>query len=39
MNTLISQSADGVIDRFEDLTAGVGAGASRAVRPLQSHEP
>ena len=33
MNTLISQPMGSVIDRFEDLTAGVGSGASRVVRP------
>ena len=33
MNTLIGRSANGVINRFEGLTAGVGAGASRVVRP------
>jgi hypothetical protein len=35
MVTLISQSADGAIDRFERLAAGFGAGAGRAV--LLSH--
>ena len=33
MDTLISHPTGSVIDRFEDLTAGVGAGASRVVRP------
>ena len=33
MDTMIGHPTDSVIDRFEDLTAGVGAGASRAVRP------
>ena len=33
MDTLIGQPTNGVINRFEGLTAGVGAGASRVVRP------
>jgi hypothetical protein len=33
MNTLIGQPANGVINRFEGLTVGVGAGTSRVVRP------
>jgi hypothetical protein len=33
MDTLISHPTGGVIERFESLTAGVGARASRAVRP------
>jgi hypothetical protein len=33
MDTLISHPTGGVIDRFEGLTAGVGAGASRVARP------
>ena len=33
MNTLISQSGNGVINRFEGLTAGVAAGTGRVVRP------
>jgi hypothetical protein len=33
MDTLISHPMGDVIERFEGLTAGVGAGASRAVRP------
>lgn len=33
MDTLISDPRGGVLDRFEHLTAGVGAGASRVVRP------
>ena len=33
MNTFIDQSANGVIDRFEGPTAGVGAETGRVVRP------
>ena len=33
MNTLISRSANGAINRFEGLTAGVAAGTRRVVRP------
>jgi hypothetical protein len=33
MDTLISPPMGSVIDQFEDWTVGVGAGASRLVRP------
>jgi hypothetical protein len=33
MDTLISPPTGSVIDRFQDLAAGVGAGDSRVVRP------
>jgi hypothetical protein len=33
METMIGHPMDSVIDRFEDLTAALGAGAIRVVRP------
>jgi hypothetical protein len=33
MGTMIGIATDGLINRFEDLTAGLGAAANRAVRP------
>jgi hypothetical protein len=33
MEAMIGQQTDSIINRFEGLTAGVGAGASRMVRP------
>ena len=33
MDTMIGHPTDSVINRFEDLTAGGGAGAGRVVRP------